>query len=355
MNSIDLKGKTLQVPIIQGGMGVAVSLGNLAGHVMREGGMGVISAAHPGFREPDFMTNNVAANLRAIHQEILKARAISDGKGLLGVNVMTASRAYKEICTQLAKEPIDVLISGAGMPVDLPAFVEGSEVMLAPIVSSGKAARLICTVWDKRYNRIPDFIVIEGPLAGGHLGFGKEDLKTHTEASLESILIDVKREVEGFEIKYQRKIPLVAAGGIYTHEDIESILGKGADAVQMATRFIGTYECDAAPEYKQAFIDCVQSDIGITVSPVGLPGRAIINEFVRGLDGENHRISKCVACLTPCNPAATPYCITEALIQAVKGNVNEGLIFTGANGYRINEIVTVRQLMHELITGDTDA
>ena len=342
---LTINGKTLRVPIVQGGMGIGVSLGNLAGHVMKEGGMGVISAAQPGYREPDFFTNTFHANLRALKAEIAKARSIAQGQGLLGVNLMVAGERYDEYATAIADMDIDVIISGAGLPLELPKFAQGKPVALAPIVSSAKAAYLLCKRWFSRYARYPDFIVIEGPLAGGHLGFSWDDLKAKTTQSLHEIFTEVKGVLKELGIS----IPLVPAGGIYTGSDIAEYLNDGAAAVQMATRFIGTEECDAHPAFKAQFIAGNESDIDLVISPSGYPGRAIINAHVNALRQGRIAPTRCVKCLKPCNPATTPYCITEALIQSVSGNVDHGLVFTGTNGYRITEIVSVHHLIRELM------
>lgn len=342
---LTIKGKSLKIPIIQGGMGIGVSLGNLAGHVMKEGGMGVISAAQPGYREPDFFSNTFQANLRALKAEIAKARAIAQGNGLLGVNLMVAGERYDEYATAIAEMDVDVIISGAGLPLELPKFAEGKPVALAPIVSSAKAAYLLCKRWFARYARYPDFIVIEGPLAGGHLGFAWDDLKAKTTQSLQDIFTEVKAVLA----ELGQNIPLVPAGGIYTGKDIAEFINDGASAVQMATRFIATEECDAHLEFKKQFVSANASDIDLVISPSGYPGRAIINDHVKALRQGRIAPTRCVKCLKPCNPATTPYCITEALIQSVSGNVDHGLVFTGVNGYRITEIVSVHQLIRELM------
>jgi nitronate monooxygenase len=348
LKSVRLGDKTLSVPIIQGGMGIGVSLHNLVSAVMREDAMGVISAAQPGFREPDFYQNSLQANIRGLGREIALSRELSGGKGLLGVNVMVAGRQHKQIWEFLNTQPIDAIISGAGLPLDLPQIVTNPDILLAPIVSSGKAARLIMTVWEKRTNRLPDFIVIEGPLAGGHLGISKEEIDAGHLPLLADILIDVIAVVRPVEERIGRKIPIFCAGGVYTHQDILDLIGKGSDGVQMATRFIATYECDAHPKFKQTLLDAKEEDIVYTISPVGLPGRGVNTPFVQTLDGTLHKADVCIACLIPCNPAATPYCITEALICAVNGDPQNGLVFTGSNGYRLDKIVSVHELMEEL-------
>lgn len=342
----DLRAK---LPIIQGGMGIGVSLSGLASAVMQEGGIGVISAAQIGYREPDFETNTLEANLRALRSEIQKARA-KCSEGVLGLNVMVAMNHYRNIIQTAVEEKIDLIISGAGLPLELPSLVKGSKTKIAPIVSSGKAASLIAKVWDKKYARCPDAVVVEGPEAGGHLGFAMEDFIKHTTASLKEILLDVKEALKPFEEKYQRQIPVIAAGGIYTGKDIAELLQTGAQGVQMSTRFVATEECDADIRYKNRYLASVKEDIQIVQSPVGMPGRAIRNTFIENVEKSRQTITHCYQCIKTCNPAVTPYCISRALINAVTGNTEEGLLFVGSNAYRTDRIVTVRELMQELVS-----
>lgn len=349
MQQLTIKDKTFSFPLIQGGMGVGVSLGNLAGAVASNGCMGVISAAHPGYRLPNFRTENLASNCQALIDEVKKARDIALGKGLIGVNIMAASKNYVEYVKVAVKAKVDAIISGAGLPLDLPSMVDDASILLAPIVSSGKAAKLVCKIWDKRHQVAPDFVVIEGSEAGGHLGFKKDDLVNDTCESLETIYHEVKSELKIFEEKYERKIPVFMAGGIYDGHDIASMLKLGADGVQMGTRFIATEECDAHSNFKQAVVDCTESDIEIVQSPTGFPGRGIMNSFMqKQKERGNVAIRSCLNCLTPCNPSDTPYCISEALIQSVKGNINNGLVFVGSNAHKVKEIVTVDALIDEL-------
>ena len=343
--------KTMTVPIIQGGMGVGVSLGNLAGHVAFNGGMGVISTAHPGYREEDFETNTLQANLRALKNEIKKAKDISQGKGIVAINAMVAIQDYDAMIKASLQANVDAIISGAGLPLKLPQLVDGHDVLIAPIVSSGKAAKLILKNWMKKYHRCADFVVIEGSQAGGHLGFKKEDVIAHTVQSLEHIFQDVKKVVQEFEELFQKKIPVFVAGGIYTKEDIQKYLNIGVDGVQMATRFITTYECDADVKYKEMFLKAKKEDIELVTSPVGMPGRAISNKLTETIKTQRIPVKKCYQCLIPCDVKTTPYCISRALIEAVKGNIDEGLIFSGSNGYRNEKIVSVKELIDEL-TGE---
>ncbi|MBA5851688.1 nitronate monooxygenase [Clostridium sp. cel8] len=341
----DLKA---DVPIIQGGMGVGISGYRLCQAVANEGAIGVISGVQIGYREPDFETNTKDANIRALRKEVKKARELSP-KGIIGVNIMVAVSDYDEMVKTCIEEGVDIIISGAGLPLKLPKLVEGSNMKIAPIVSSAKAASLIIRSWVKKHSRLPDLIVVEGPMAGGHLGFHPEQLESGTE-KLEDIVPEVLNVVKIFEDKYNKNIPVVAAGGIYTGSDIVKFLKLGASGVQMGTRFVATEECDASIEYKNMYVNSKEQDIKFIKSPVGLPGRAIENEFIKRAKKGRIAPTKCYNCLKKCDPKITPYCISRALINAVKGNVNEALIFVGANAYRINKIVKVKDLIKELVS-----
>lgn len=337
---------TARVPVIQGGMGVGVSLSSLAGNVAKEGGIGVIFTAQIGYREPDFDTDPVGANLRAIGTEIAKAREIAKG-GALGVNIMVATRKYEEYVRAAVAAGIDLIISGAGLPMDLPKIVGAAKTKLAPIVSSVKSAQVIMKYWWKKYSRLPDAVVIEGPLAGGHLGFHKEQL-----ADIEGLHYDdevkaIISEVNETAASHGTAIPVVMAGGVYTREDMEHYLEMGASGVQMATRFVTTYECDADPAYKQSYIDAKKEDIVIVQSPVGMPGRAILNPFMKRAKEGQIPHEKCHLCISTCKGVDTPYCITDALVNAVKGKVDEALLFCGANAYRATHLEHVRDILEE--------
>jgi NAD(P)H-dependent flavin oxidoreductase YrpB (nitropropane dioxygenase family) len=340
----DLKPR---LPIIQGGMGIGISLSSLASAVANAGGIGVISGAQIGFREEDFEINPLEANKRALIKEIRRARKLSPN-GIIGLNLMVAMENYDEFVRVAVKEKIDLIISGAGLPMNLPALVKGSNVKIIPIVSSLKAARLIIKSWTKKYFRLPDGIIIEGPLAGGHLGFKKEELIDKTYQSLK----DIVTEVTAYLKKEKLDVPVIAAGGLHTASDIKEIVNAGADGVQIATRFVATYECDASDEFKNAYVNCREKDIEIMMSPVGLPGRAINNEFLDKVNCEGRiKVDKCYRCINKCNPKETPFCITRALVNSCNGNTNNGLVFVGAKAYMVDRIVSVKELMEELEKG----
>lgn len=339
--------KYTKLPLIQGGMGIGISLGGLAGAVAAEGGAGVISAAQIGFREPDFDEEPFTANLRAIHKEVEKARALSK-EGVIGMNIMTAMNGYESYVREAVKAGVDFIVSGAGLPVDLPAYAEGSDTAIAPIVSTEKSASVILKYWDKKYKKIPDLLIVEGPKAGGHLGFTKEQLEFFTENKYKEEIGAILRLVKTYEEKYGEKIPVILAGGIDSREKAEEAFSIGADGIQVATRFVTTKECDAASEYKEAYVKAKKEDICIVNSPVGMPGRAIHNAFLEKVERGEKKLCKCHKCLHRCNPGEIPYCITDALIQAAEGNAEDALIFCGANAWKISEIQTVSQVVREL-------
>lgn len=350
MQSLKIGQWEVQVPIIQGGMGVGVSLSGLAGAVAREGGIGIISTAQIGFAEEGFERDQPAANLRAIRKHIARAKEIAGGNGLVGVNVMTALKHYADHVREAAAAGADVIICGAGLPSDLPALIDDPDrTKIAPIVSSARAAQLILKMWDHHYHRTADFLVVEGPLAGGHLGFTREQLEHLDDVNFDGELSKILVCREFYEEKYGVSIPVIAAGGIFDRTDINHVLDLGVDGVQIASRFVATEECDASPAYKQAYIQAKEEDIAIIQSPVGMPGRALRNAFIRRVEETKDPIRKCFNCLKKCNPAGVPYCITKALIDAVQGDVDNGLIFCGANIGRIREMTTVHDLIKELI------
>lgn len=348
---IALGAHALSIPLIQGGMGIGVSLGNLAGHVAACGGMGVISTAHPGYNRPDFAKDPYGANLRALEEHIEKAKAIAKGKGMVAVNAMVATSQYADSVRAAVAAGADAILSGAGLPTELPALARGGKAALAPIVSSARAARTICRLWDKRHHTAPDFVVVEGSEAGGHLGFSAEELADHTAPALETIVPEVIQELAPFEKKYGHPIPVFAAGGVYTGADIKKFTDLGAAGAQIATRFIATHECDASQGYKDAVIAAKPEDVRIVKSPVGMPGRALNSPLIQKL-ARGGRIAppSCMRCIVTCDPGKTPYCITRALIEAVRGNWEDGLFFCGGNVGRVDRMRHVSELIDELMT-----
>jgi NAD(P)H-dependent flavin oxidoreductase YrpB (nitropropane dioxygenase family) len=347
----DLESPT---PIIQGGMGVGISLSGLASAVANAGGIGVIAAAMIGMREPDIALNPLEANLRALRAEITKARRLTGG--IVGVNIMVALTTFAEMARASIEERIDIIFSGAGLPLDMPRLLldvceqkkETLKTKLVPIVSSARAAGIIGKKWISRFNYPPDAVVVEGPKAGGHLGFKPEDIDKPDHA-LERLVPEVVETLKPFEDKKGGPIPVIAAGGIYTGADIKRFLDLGASGVQMGTRFVATHECDADARFKQSYIDAGEKDVTIIKSPVGMPGRAILNKFIEDMREGAKKPFKCVfKCVSTCDQERTPYCIASALLNAMRGNLEKGFAFCGANVARINGILSVRELMDSL-------
>ncbi|MCD7826867.1 MAG: nitronate monooxygenase family protein [Clostridiaceae bacterium] len=350
LQALSIGDLTIKYPIIQGGMGVGISRSRLAGAVSANGGLGIISTAQIGYDEPDFDQNQKEANMRAIEKHLAKAKEISGGRPV-GVNIMVATKDYPDYVKKSVEAGADVVISGAGLPVRLPEYVAGSNCKIAPIVSSEKAAMLMLRNWEKKYGRTADFIVIEGPKAGGHLGFKVDQIGTLTDAEYDEEIKKIIAVVRQYEEKFNQPIPVIVAGGIFDHNDICHAISLGASGVQIASRFVATQECDADERYKQAYLDAKREDVEIVMSPVGMPGRALKNEFVKIIEEKPLPVTKCFHCLEKCNPAKVPYCITKALINAVRGDTEHGLIFVGEIVGRIKKIVTVHDLMEELVTG----
>ncbi|HJZ39456.1 MAG TPA: nitronate monooxygenase [Bacteroidales bacterium] len=352
MNALKIGDLEVKLPIVQGGMGVAISLSGLASAVANEGGIGIISAAAIGMREPDYMKNYREANKRALQKEIRLAK--SKTKGVIGVNIMMALTDHEALIKVSLEEGADIIILGAGLPLKVPAMIAEAgftnhHTKLAVKVSSAKAAKLIFQYWSGKYNLIPDAVVVEGPLAGGHLGFKKAEL-TGTPVPLYRLIEETVNTLRPFEEMYGREVPVIAAGGIYTGKDIYDIMRSGAKAVKLGTRFVTTHECDASLAFKETYLACKKEDIILIDSPVGLPGRVINNEFVEQIRLGNTKPFKCVwHCLSSCNFREAPYCIAQALFNSARGKMSEGFAFSGTNAYLATKIQYVSEVMRELV------
>lgn len=348
MKSLKIGNLAIAVPVIQGGMGVGISLSGLAAAVANEGGVGVISSAGLGLLYRDFSDNFLEASIHGLKEEIRKAREKT--KGIIGVNVMVAMTNFADMIRTAIAEKVDIIIAGAGLPLDLPSFLKkDSATKLVPIVSSARAAKIICDKWKTNYNYLPDAVIVEGPKAGGHLGFKEEQINDKN-YSLEKLVPEIVSELKPFEEENERPIPLIAAGGIYTGGDINKMFELGASGVQMGTRFVTTEECDASPAFKQTYIDAEEKDIEIIKSPVGMPGRAIISRFIEKVRDGKKQPRKCpFKCIKTCDISKSPYCIIIALINALKGNFENGYAFAGSNAYRATKISTVREIFQSLI------
>ena len=339
---------TAKIPIIQGGMGVRVSLASLASAVANQGGIGTISSIGLGDIEGSAEVCE-RTSLEGLVNEIRKAKRMTDGH--IAINFMGVLTNIDVLIRASVQEGIRIIVFGAGLPTRLPDLVPDPEVNLVPIISSARVAELILRTWDRRYERITDGMILEGPLAGGHLGFSPEQLEHPEDYSLEKLLPEVLEVIKPYEDKYGKKIPIITAGGIYTGKDIARMLSMGASGVQMGTRFVCTEECDVSPEFKQAYLDAKEEDIAIIKSPVGLPGRAIYNRFLKDLEIKGKlKISCPYRCLTVCKLDTAKYCIALALLNSYFGDIDNGLIFCGQNAYRVDKITTVKELIQELLS-----
>ncbi len=351
MKRLKIGNLEAKIPVIQGGMGVAISLSGLAAAVANEGGIGIISSAAIGMLLPDFAKDFRNANKQALRNEIRKARTKT--AGIIGVNVMMALTDYEDHLTVAVEEGADLIISGAGLPLRMPAEVirdkKGeNKTKFLPIVSSAKAAALIFRYWESHYGVIPDGVVVEGPKAGGHLGYKKSQIE-NPDFTIENIIPVVVEAVRPFEKKFKKNLPVIAAGGIYSGSDIFRLMRLGAQGVQMATRFVPTYECDASPEFKEAYINSCPRDIVLIDSPVGLPGRAINNQFLKDVSaGKKHPVQCPWQCLKTCDYKKAPYCISLALINAARGKLKNGFVFAGNNAFKTTKIQSVREVFQSL-------
>ncbi len=347
MKSFNIGSLKVDLPIVQGGMGVGISLSRLASAVANEGGIGVLSAAGLGVIYNNYSKDYNEASIFGLKEEIRKCREAT--KGIIGVNVMVAMTNFADMVKTAIAEKADIIFSGAGLPLSLPSFLNADSVTkLAPIVSSARAAKLLCEKWFSNYNYIPDAIVVEGPKAGGHLGYQADQI-SQEEFSLETILPEIVETVHEFEIEHNCHIPVIAGGGVYTGEDINNILSLGASAVQMGTRFVATDECDADDAFKQTYVDAKQEDVEIILSPVGMPGRAIHNSFLDKVKSGEAKPKGCpFNCIRTCKVEKSPYCIMLALYNAYKGRMSHGYAFSGSNAWRVDKITSVKELVSSL-------
>jgi len=339
----DLK---IPTPIVQGGMGIGISMSGLASAVANMGGIGVIATVGIGRAKNNDTRNYAKANIESLRSEIRRARELS--KGVIGVNIMSVLTDFSEMVKTSIEEGIDVIFSGAGLPLDLPKYLNGAKTKLVPIVSSGRAAMLLCNKWKQNFDFLPDAFVVEGPKAGGHLGFKAHQIESESNR-LEILVDEVLKVTQEIKEKFKKEIPVIAAGGIFSGKDVREILNRGAAAVQMGTRFVATKECDASDEFKNAYLSAKKEDIKIIKSPVGMPGRGIYNNFLEEAQNEQRRPKVCKHnCIRSCDPKTTSYCISEALLSAYRGNLADGFAFVGANAWMVDKISTVPQVFADL-------
>ena len=350
MNNFSIGNLKLSVPIVQGGMGVGISLNGLASAVANEGGVGVISCAGIGLLYKQMSKDFAEASILGLREELRLAK--EKAKGVIGVNIMVALTNFADMVKTAIASRADVIFAGAGLPLDLPSFLtKDSQTKLVPIVSSARAALIICEKWIKNYNYIPDAIVLEGPKAGGHLGY-KENQITDESYSLEHLLPELVQTIKIVEDQNNCKIPIIAGGGIYDGEGMKRILDMGASAVQMGSIFVTTEECDASPAFKEAYINATEQDVEIIKSPVGMPGRAIFSKFIQSVKEGREKPNGCpYHCIRTCDYTKSPYCIIKALYNAYKGNFSKGYAFAGSNAFKADKIITVKETIRNLMEG----
>jgi len=347
LKSFQIGNLTIPVPIVQGGMGIGISLSSLASAVAIQGGIGTIATVGAGLihgtSDKSFKQNNIDGVIK----EIRKARQLSTG--VLAVNIMSVLTNFGDLVQASIKEKIDIIFSGAGLPLDLPKYLtKGSVTKLVPIVSSGRAALIIAKKWWQNYNYIPDAFVVEGPEAGGHLGFSFDDLE-NKKLDLKTLAKDVLEVTKDLKTEHNKEIPVIAGGGITTGEQIKELMDLGISAVQIGSSLIPTLECDASDDFKQSFIRATPDKIRLIKSPVGMPGRAIENDFLLAAERGEKRPKSCkYHCIKSCNPKTTNYCIAEALLSAYRGKLNSGFAFSGAKGYIVDSITTVKEVFDRL-------
>ncbi len=360
-NSLKIGKYTIPKPIVQGGMGLGISWDQLAGTVSLNGGLGVISAVGTGYyKDKEFSKKLVAdrplSELNFYSKDgfnaIIKSAREICGDRPLAANILYAINDYGRVVTDACEAGIDIIITGAGLPTNMPEFTDGyPDVALVPIVSSAKALKIICKRWKKRYDRVPDAVIVEGPKSGGHQGFTYEQCKME-ENQLENIVAPVVEEAEKWG-----DIPVIAAGGVWDKSDIEDMMSRGARGVQMGTRFIGTYECDAHANFKKVLLDAKKEDIQLMASPVGYPAQGIVTKLTHMVEKREGPAIKCISnCVAPCNRGEEAklvgFCIADRLSDAYEGKLETGLFFSGTNGYRLKEIISVEELLNKLIEGE---
>lgn len=359
--SLQIGKHTIEIPIVQGGMGVGISWDQLAGTVSKEGGLGVVSSVGTGYfmdkkyskklvleRPLDAINFYSKEGFKAIHDS---ARKICGNKPL-AANVLYAINDYGRVVKDACEAGFNIIITGAGLPTNMPEFTEGyPDVALVPIVSSAKALKIICKRWTKRYNRVPDAVIVEGPKSGGHQGFSYEQCKL-PENQLENIVGPVVEEAKNWG-----DMPIIAAGGVWDKADIEEMMSLGASAVQMGTRFIGTQECDAHDNFKTVLLNAKKDDIQLMSSPVGYPAQGVVTNLTHLIAKREGPDIKCISnCVAPCHRGeeakAVGFCIADRLSDAYRGNLETGLFFSGTNGYRLDKIITVKELINKLTQGE---
>ena len=349
----------IKYPIIQGGMGLGISWDRLAGSVSKEGGLGVISSVGTGYYEKGKYVRRMVEGRPLLEKEFYNREALFKifenarkicGDAPLGCNILYAINDYGRVVRDACEAGANIIITGAGLPTDMPQFTKDfPDVALVPIVSTARAFRVIARRWEKRYKRLPDAVIVEGPLSGGHQGFKYEECFKE-ENQLENLIPSIREEVD----RWDPSIPVIGAGGVWSREDILRLMELGADGVQMGTRFALTYECDASDHFKQVLLNAKKEDIVLIKSPVGYPARGIKTDLLKRIEEGKKDIIKCISnCVQPCNRGEEArkvgYCIADRLADAYYGKLDTGLFFGGAYTYRADRLLSVKELMEELV------
>lgn len=358
MKPLKIGKHTIETPIIQGGMGLGISWDRLAGNVSKEGGLGVISTVGTGYYEDEKYIKKAVEGRPLLEENFYSKEALNKifenarkicGDAPLGANVLYAINDYGRVVRDSCEAGANIIITGAGLPTDMPEFTQDfPDVALVPIVSTDRAFKIIARRWEKRYKRLPDAVIVEGPLSGGHQGFKYEDCYK-PENQLEVLIPQVRAEVD----KWDKNIPVIAAGGVWSAEDIKKFLELGANGVQMGTRFALTHECDASDNFKQVLLNAKEEDIKLIKSPVGYPARGVKTKLLEKVERHEAPPIKCISnCVQPCNRGEEAkkvgYCIADRLADAYLGDLENGLYFSGAYAYRADKLLSVSELMEEL-------
>ncbi|NMW85884.1 nitronate monooxygenase [Peptoniphilus sp. AGMB00490] len=328
--SIRIKDKYIEIPIIQGAMAIGMSSKDLVGAVANRGAIGTLSMVNPGYAQKDFLKNPFEANKRAYIEDLKFAREKSKGRGLILTNLMHVVERFDEYLEFLNSTDVDGVVVGAGLPLELPKYIS-EEKIIGPIVSSARALKIIMKKWEK-YKRKPDLIILEGPKAGGHLGFKREDLE-----------IDILDELQKI-IKLVKDIPIFVGGGFGTPQAMREALKMGATGVQIGTGFLFTKESGLPKSAKEKILNAKNKGNlknVILESPVGLLARGMENNLVKQMKSEKIPPNHCLSCIKTCKRKDTNYCISEALINAVKGDINKGLFFAGTDIENIERVRSV--------------
>jgi NAD(P)H-dependent flavin oxidoreductase YrpB (nitropropane dioxygenase family) len=343
--SLKIRSLESELPIIQAGMGVRVGNACLAAAAVNAGGYGVIASVGLGDDTSREKRDFARESNRFLVEEVRAARRLCGNKKPVGVNIMVALSNYEEIARASVGEKVDFIISGAGLPLNLPQYVGDADIALIPVISSGRALAIILKAWKRKYNRAPDAVIVEGPRCGGHLGFSREELDRMETRSLEILYAETSAVLK----EYNLNIPLIGAGEVASRDDIRHMLKLGFAGVQIGTRILATEEAGMDRASKMVYVSSRNSDVTVINSPVGLPVRVLKTALVeRVLAGKRDQFTCPWRCLRTCNPATAPFCIAKALMATWSGDIDNGLFMVGCNVDALDKITTVKEFFDSL-------